>query len=356
MTLKEKVRSLPAAPGVYLMKDSLGGIIYIGKSKNLKSRVSSYFVNSSVHSPKIKKLVKHLKDFDYITTDTEFEAFMLECQLIKSIKPLYNSKMKSILSYPYISINMSEKYPCFELTYEPDNTDGSLYWGPYTSKNTVERGLEALKEFYKIPCNNISKKNSACFNHSLGLCIGVCLGGASQEEYLEILENIIKLLNGQSSDILGEMVCKMTTFSEKFDFENAAKYRDYIGAVNYLINKVKVIEFTEENKNIALLEPLNDEIVKFFLIKGNKVLFSEKYSIRDFSLEKLRNILKDNIISKFEDKKNSSKIGQEELDESQIIYSYLKSNTNNCKHTIIPQDWINAKAYNKINETLDELI
>jgi excinuclease ABC subunit C len=355
MTLKEKIRNLPSTPGVYLMKDSLGGIIYVGKSKNLKSRVSSYFVNSSAHSPKIKKLVKHLKDFDHITTDTEFEAFMLECQLIKSIKPLYNSKMKSILSYPYISINMKETHPSFELTYEPDDIDGRLYWGPYTSKNTVERGLEALKEFYKIPCNNRSKKTSTCFNHSLGLCIGVCLGGASQDEYNAILENIIELLNGQDNDILEKMSCKMTVFSEKFDFENAAKYRDYIGAVNYLINKVKVIEFTEENKNIALLEPLNDEIIKFFLIKGSKVLFSEKYSIRELGLENLRNILKDNIISKLEDKATPSKIGKEELDESQIIYSYLKSNTNNCKHTIIPQDWINAKTYDKIIGALEDL-
>jgi excinuclease ABC subunit C len=355
MDLKEKVKSLPSIPGVYLMKDSIGSIIYVGKSKNLKSRVGSYFINSSSHSPKTLKLVKNLKDFDYIITDTEFEAFMLECKLIKEIKPLYNRKMKNPLSYPYISINMNKKNPCIEITNEPDKNAGGLYWGPYTSKNTVERGLQGLKEFCKIPCGNSSTKNSACLNYSMGLCIGTCLGGASQIEYFNILENIIKLLNGDDKEILGKMICEMRNFAEKFDFETAAKYRDYICAINYLINKSKAAEFSEDNQNIALIEALDGDTIKFFLIKGTKIVFSEKYVVNHFDLEELKKTLSNNILIYLEDLGNSLTVGRDELDESQIIYSYLENNTNCCKYVTIPQKLISTKANEKINNALDIL-
>lgn len=150
MDLKEKIKKLPSSPGVYLMKDSLNSVIYVGKSKNLKSRVASYFQNSKSHTPKILKLVKNLRDFDYILTDTEFEAFMLECKLIKQMK---NEYVKN---------------------------DGNLYFGPYTSKNTIERGIQGIKECCKIFCSNNFQKASCCLNYSLGLCLGMCLGSTKK--------------------------------------------------------------------------------------------------------------------------------------------------------------------------------
>jgi excinuclease ABC subunit C len=167
MDSKEKVKKLPSCPGVYLMKDSLGSVIYVGKSKNLKNRVGSYFQESKSHSPKVVKLVKNIKDFDHIITDTEFEAFLLENKLIKEIMPIYNKLLKSPKSYSYIKISTNEKYPLIEISDESDKNDGNLYFGPYTNRNTAERGLQGIKEYCRISCTGSFQKASACLNYSL---------------------------------------------------------------------------------------------------------------------------------------------------------------------------------------------
>jgi excinuclease ABC subunit C len=357
--IKEKIKVLPSCPGVYLMGDSLKNVIYVGKSKNLKNRVSSYFQNSKSHSPKVIKLVQNLKDFEYIITDTEFEAFLLECELIKKIKPAYNKQMKNPKSYCYVQIRTSEKFPSIEMSNDFKEKDGNIYFGPYTNKNTVERGILGLKECCKIPCDNKLKRNSACFNYSLNLCIGTCLETTSNEQYLHVLDKITNLLNSTDKSILNEMEHIMNRASAEFDFERAAKYRDYIRAVNYLLNNVEVIKFVKENKNIILLESLTDSVIKLFLINGNKILFSEKYSISDLNLEKLKLIIKDNILFYFnnENLKNPIEIAREEIDESQIIYTYLKNKSNNCKYFIIPEKWLNTPdGYMNIFNELDKLI
>lgn len=358
MNLKEKAKKLPSSPGVYLMKDSLNSVIYVGKSKNLKNRVGSYFQNSKSHPPKVVKLVKNLKDFEYILTDTEFEAFMLECKLIKELKPTYNKQMKSPNSYSYVKVKMNEKYPDIEISSEANKMDGNLYFGPYTNKNTVARAIQGIRECSKILCNNNWQKASSCLNYSLNLCIGMCLDGASKEQYSIIFEKIIKLLNGTDKSIILEMEAKMISLSEKFDFENAAKYRDYISAVNYLLNKAKVVEFTKENNNIALLEYLSDDILKFFLIKGNKVLFTEKYTLESFDLQELKAILKTNILFYFNDEslKNSIEIGKDELDEAQIIYTYLKNESSSCNYALILKKWLKASNNINIDKALNKLL
>lgn len=358
MNLKEKIKKLPSSPGVYLMKDSSNTIIYVGKSKNLKNRVGSYFQNSKSHPPKVVKLVKNLKDFEYILTDTEFEAFMLECKLIKELKPAYNRLMKSPKSYSYIKINLNKEYIGIELSNEANAVDGSLYFGPYTNKNTVERALQGIKEFYKIQCNNKGGKASSCLSYSLNLCIGMCLYDDSKKQYSIVLDKMLKLLNGTDKSIISELEAKMINASEMFDFETAAKYRDYMTAVNYITDKVKVVKFTKENKNIVLLENLGDDIFKFFLIKGNKVLFSEKYKLKSFDLQKLKDIFKINILSYFKDNapENTIEIGKDEIDEAQIIYTYLKNNSNNCKHVLISEKWLKTSDNLNIDKALNKLL
>jgi excinuclease ABC subunit C len=353
--LKEKARNLPLSPGVYLMKDSLGEIIYVGKSKSLKNRVGSYFQNSKNRAPKIEKLVKNLKDFDFILTDTEFEAFILECKLIKKIKPMYNSLMKNPLSYTYIEIKINELYPKIEVSSEYEENRTNLYFGPYTSKNSVERTIVGIKEFYKINCSNTSKKNSACLNYSLGLCIGMCLGDSVKQEYQNIINKIIGLLNGSDKSILKEMEEKMLIASEKFDFEAAAKYRDYIEGVTVLLNKEKVIGFAEKNKNIVMIEYLNSHLIKLFLLKGNKILFSEKYDIENSGWEKISNLVKTNILAKFDldTTYSSMEVNKEDLDEAQIIYSYLKSS--NCSYIAIPDDWLHINNNTELDDAIKKL-
>lgn len=358
MGLKEKIRNLPSLPGVYLMKDSLGGIIYVGKSKNLKNRVGSYFQNSKSHSPKVLKLIKHLTDFEYIITDTEFEAFMLECKLIKEIKPLYNKKMKSPMSYSYVRIDTDAKYPSIEITNELGKGDKSRYFGPYANRNTVERGVQGIKECCRILCSNNLKKTSGCLNHSMGLCIGMCIDETSYSMYIETLCNIIRLLDGTDCHILENMEKMMDDASERFDFENAAKYRDYIRAVRYLINKARMVEFTKGNQNIALVEYLSYNTLKFFLIKGSRLLFSEKYSTESTRKGELKNIMKDNILSYFisSGSPHYMEISRDEVDDAQIIYSYINGGQNSCRHVIIPGDWIENQDMDNICAAVDKLL
>ncbi len=351
MDLKEKVKNLPSSPGVYLMKDSRAQIIYVGKAKNLKNRVRSYFQNSKNHPQKIIKLKASLKDFDYILTDTEFEAFMLECKLIKEIKPIFNRMMKSPQSYIYIMIDMETGYHRIKTCSSPDNPN-SLYFGPYTSKHTVEKALHGIKEFYKICCSTPSNKNTPCLNYSLGLCIGMCLGGAVLDRYNDSITKIIGLLQGTDKSLLDVMERRMTEASEEFDFEAAAKYRDTLDAIHSLLYKEKVIEFTESNKNLAVIEPLTNCTFKLFLIKKNNLLFSEKYKWSE--VESVHETIKTNILTTFKTKEGKSKkVSRDEIDAAQIIYSYLKGS--NCSYIIISEQLLDNDNTANLDDELNKL-
>jgi len=349
LDIKEKIKKLPSSPGVYLMKDSADTIIYVGKSKNLRSRVGSYFVNSKSHSPKVIKLVKNLKNFDCMLTDTEFEALLLECKLIKEIKPAYNRQMKSPKTYCYIKIEMDEKYPAIEICNETNNSDGKIYFGPYTNKNTVEKGLYAIKEHSNILCTNISRKASGCLKYSMNMCIGMCTANPSVENYFAIVEKVKKLLSGTDLTILEEMEHKMNIAATNFNFEGAAKYRDNIRAVKHLTNAAKIINFIEVNKNIALIEFLNNKEFKLFLIRYNKLLFSDRF--------KIQQKFKCNFISHFHsDFTDSTNIGKNEIDEVHIIYNYLKSKESTCKYISIPEKWIEDMDRLRIDRAIYEFI
>jgi Nuclease subunit of the excinuclease complex len=356
MDLKEKVRNLTTSPGIYLMKDSLGGIIYVGKAKNLRNRVRFYFQSSRPHSPKVEKLIKNLKDFDYIVTDTEFEAFMLECKLIKDIKPIYNKKMKSPLSYTYIMVETAMPYPSLEIVSDITGGDGNIYFGPYTNKNTVERAVQGIRECFKIPCCSPAKKSAPCANYSIGSCIGMCMGGPKALQYKDIINRITALFSGTDTGILEEMKKKMLQYSDEFNFETAAKYRDYLDSISFLLSRRNLIEFTEENKNIAVVERLNDSTIKLFLIKGSKLLFSQKYCLEEADKKVFSMVVRASILKYFkrETPDPSMKVTRDEIDEAQIIYSYLKGSS--CSHITIPDQWINNDNDPSIDEAISKLM
>ncbi|WP_235846521.1 GIY-YIG nuclease family protein [Neobacillus drentensis] len=353
MELKEKVKNLPSSPGVYLMKDSRAQIIYVGKAKNLKNRVRSYFQNSQSHSQKIIKLKASLKDFDYILTDTEFEAFMLECQLIREIKPIFNRMMKSPQAYIYIGIQMDDSYQRIEICSTPDKPN-NLYFGPYTSKHTVERALQGIKNFYKISCSTPSKKNNPCLNYSLGLCIGVCMGGTALDQYNDSINKIIGLLEGKDTSLLEIFERRMIEASETFEFEEAVKYRDMLESIHSLLNKEKVIEFAESDKNLVVIESLTDRIFKLFLIKKNNVLFSKKYQWSE--VETLREAIKTTVLTTFKTKNETSakKINKDEIDAAQIIYSYLKGS--NSRYLIISEQMLDLEYTTDLDAELMKLL
>jgi excinuclease ABC subunit C len=334
------------------MKDSQGTIIYVGKAKNLKRRVQSYFQQSKAHPQKIIKLVSNIRDFDILLTDTEFEAFMLECKLIREIKPLFNKMMKSPQSYSYIVIDKDRPYPEIKITNHRDEQDDRLYFGPFPSKARVETAVMGIKEAYKILCSNPKVQNSLCFNHSIGLCIGMCGGGPALQEYHAIIEDIIALLNGKNRIVLDNMKKKMAEAAADFDFEAATRYRDRIDAIAFLLRKEKVIEFTEENKNIVVIENLSEDTFKFFLIKRNEILFRKIGKIDSTVVNQLSRL----ITTTFNDTAfpAGSHVKRDELDEAQIIYNYIKSS--HCRYKAIPDKWIRNHKDKNIVEAVSKLI
>lgn len=347
MMLNKKLQSLPASPGVYLMKDSAGHILYVGKSKNLKQRVRSYFQQSNAHSPKVKKLVNHLKDFELILTDTEFEAFMLECRYIKKYKPLYNKKMKNPLAYTYICIHTNEELHRIEITHNPAEEAGRLHFGPYTSRSTVERAVQGLQECLGILCSAPSSRQTACLNHSLGLCNGVCLSKDAIEPYNSSVNRIAALLGASDSGILEEMSSKMQAASASLEFETAIKYRDYLQAIHSLLHKERVIGFAEANPDIAVIEHLAPGIIKLFLIRRNAILYREAYSVTRCDRIGLLPLIKKRILDTFQYQPSpaSFEIGKDEIDESQIIYSYLQGKGSACRFLVIPAEWLSDASH-----------
>lgn len=353
MKLRDKINSLPLTPGVYLMKDLTGTIIYVGKAKTLKKRVQSYFHKSAAHPQKIRKLVANIHDFDYILTDTEFEAFLLECQLIKELKPLFNKKMKSHLSYSYIQIDMEGPYQKISITQNKTDKDRVMYFGPYTSPIYVRKAIEDMKEYFKINCLQ-PLKGSPCLNYFLGQCNGMCLGVSAVKHYNEVVDTIISLLNGDSG-IIDELKEKMEHAASEFQFETAAKYRNYIKSISVLLYKETVVQFAEDSKNIVAIERLMDNNLKLFLIKGHKVIFRKKYTLE--MIEQHFEEIRTSILTSFQENSigKSFMVGKEEIDEAQIIYSYLSGS--HCSYTVIPDDWlVNGSNCDRLDNSIKKLI
>lgn len=355
MELSEKVKGLPLTPGVYLMKDSLGNIIYVGKAKALKRRVQSYFQSSRNHPAKVKMMVRSIRDLDYILTDTEFEAFMLECRLIKELKPVYNRKMKNPRSYSYIVIRMDE--PCrIEITYEVPGKEEPFVFGPYPGKGVVEDAVRGLQESLSILCTTPYGRSGPCLNHSLGLCLGMCMDQEAAERHRVILGRIAALLEGTDMGVLDEMDERMQEAAGRFDFEAAAKYRDYMNAVRFLVHKEKVIGFAEENRNIAVLEPVHERLYKLILIKGNRVLLAEKVILGHHDARETCAGIKEMCLGSFGSAaaSDADSISRYNIDEAQIIYSYLQNSS--TRYVVIEEEWLAPEGGSLLEETLHSLL
>jgi excinuclease ABC subunit C len=359
LDLKEKVKWLPESPGVYKMKDSSGNIIYVGKSKNLKNRVSQYFQSSRNHAPKIVKMVQCIRDFEYISTDTEFEALLLECRLIKEIQPMFNSQMKNHRKYVYLKITIDEEYPRILVSHEITD-EGSLYFGPYTSLNSVERAASAIRDNFKIGnCSgtSIAKSSSGCLNYQMGLCLGPCVDSDLKREYMKRINETIAFLSGKDSSILGVVDQRMQDAAERLDFDKAAKYRDDIFALNHIINKQRVISFTQRTRNILALENIDEAIVKIFLLNDSRLLYEEKLEVSNLSKKAYKTHMKDIIKKYFRPNtlKQSKKINKYDIDQAQIVFSYLQ-NSKDCLYCLVPYSWLNEKGAEKLEKGLDKFI
>jgi excinuclease ABC subunit C len=251
--LREKSMKLPLTPGVYIMKSKQGKIIYIGKAKKLKNRVSQYFGSQNKHSIKVRKMVENVDDFDYILTDSEFEALVLEASLIKQNQPKYNILLKDDKGYSYIKVT-NEPYRKITAVLQKDD-DTADYIGPFTSSYSVKQSVDEANKIFKLPqCNKLFprdfKKGRPCLNFHINRCMGVCTGNISKTEYDEAVEDALDFLNGDITKIVKELKIKMNTCAENLDFENAGKYRDRIRAIENMQVKQKVVTETGDSKDV----------------------------------------------------------------------------------------------------------
>ena len=240
--LKEKVALLPKSPGVYIMKNEVGQIIYIGKAKSLKNRVSSYFQADTRHTEKTKLLVKNIQDFEYIMTDTELEALILECSMIKQHKPRYNILLKDDKQYPWIKATVNDQFPRLIMVRRRQN-DKAKYFGPYSSAYSIHQILNTVQQVFKLPAckRDYTMPNSRpCLNNHIGRCSAPCMGGENLTQYSESFTDIIKFLSGNYTDVCNSMKEKMEKAADNERFERAAAYRDQIRAVELLGEKQKV--------------------------------------------------------------------------------------------------------------------
>ena len=256
--LRSKAMNLPVSPGVYIMKDVNGKIIYIGKAKSLKDRVSQYFGSQKNHEEKVRKMVSNVNNFEYILTDSEFEALVLECSLIKQYSPKYNVLLKDDKGYNYIKIT-NEKWPKI-YTVKQVYDDGATYIGPYVSSAHVNKAVDEALNIFRLPkCKkDFSRQktgNRACLNFYINQCSAPCVGKISHKEYMENVEDAIEFLKGGDSASVKKLTQKMQEFSENLEYEKAAKVRDKITAIKKISEKQKVVcENRKDQDVIALVQ------------------------------------------------------------------------------------------------------
>lgn len=282
--IKEKLKNLPMTPGVYIMKNEEGKVIYVGKSKVLKNRVNQYFQNTASRTPKTLAMVEKVRDFDYILTDTEAEALALECNLIKKYRPRYNILLKDDKQYPYIKITMNEDFPKIMMTRRVVK-DGGVYFGPYMSGFMVRDTLDIIKKVFRIrSCKKVLPrdigKGRPCLLYHLGQCSAPCAGKISKEDYREIFDEIESILRGNSNEITKDLEEKMYRASENLEYEKAASYRDKIESLRALGEKQKITSAKDDSRDIlGIYTDKIESCVQVFYTRDGKVVGTEHFVI-----------------------------------------------------------------------------
>jgi excinuclease ABC subunit C len=280
--IQEELKKLPKCPGVYIMRDKADTIIYVGKAVNLHNRVRSYFRRNIGRGPQIDKMVTLINRFEYIVTDSELEALVLENNLIKEHRPRYNTMLKDDKTYPYIKVTLGEEYPrvLFSRTMKKDH---SRYFGPYTSAAAVKDTIELINKLYMLrTCNkNLPRdcgNDRACLNYHIKQCMAPCQGNISVEEYHEHVKQALDFLNGNYQGILKELEQKMQEASENLAFEEAIRYRDLHSSVSQVAQKQKITDSDGEDKDvIALACDGKDAVVQVFFVRDGKLMGREHF-------------------------------------------------------------------------------
>jgi len=323
---REKVELLPTGPGVYLFKDGSGGVLYVGKAQNLRARVRSYFAASS---PKLRRMLGRAEDIDFVLTDSEQEAIILECNLIKRYRPRYNVRLKDDKGYPYLKINLSEEWPRVYITRKLED-DGSRYFGPFASAGSLRRTYNLIRKLFPFrSCNKSLKKPEPrpCLEYYIHRCAGPCVGAVSREEYQGIIRQVILFLEGKHQSLLRGLRRKMAEAAERLEFEKAAILRDQIQAIESITQQQKVVTLSRESFDVVALAQEEDLAgVQMFFIREGKLIGQEH-----FVLEGARDEAQDEVLASFLKQFYSSGpsvppeiLLSAELSEEQLLESWLK--------------------------------
>jgi excinuclease ABC subunit C len=292
--INEQLKQLPANPGVYLMKDAGGKIIYVGKAGNLSNRVRSYFQASAKLAPKTQQQVAEAHELDFFITNSEYEALILENNLIKRYRPYFNIRLKDDKGYPYIRINLNEDWPTVSFTRSMKN-DGARYFGPFTSPWSVKQTLKILESIFRFrscekPITGTDKR--PCLKYHLGHCLAPCIGAVSKEEYKEAIKQIILFLEGKRDKVIKEFEQQMKSASEALDFERAAQLRDRIGAIKNVIEGQKLAaKVSGEEDAIAFVTDKDQAYVQVFFVRSGKLIGRESFVLIGANAEEPKEIM-----------------------------------------------------------------
>ena len=340
----EELKKLPAKPGVYIMHDGNDAIIYVGKAINLHNRVRSYFRKNIGRGPQIDKMVTQIARFEYIITDSELEALVLENNLIKEYSPRYNTMLKDDKTYPYIKVTLGDAYPRVMLSREMKK-DKSRYFGPFTSAAAVKDTIDLINKLYMLrTCNkNLPKeagKDRPCLNYHIKQCMAPCQGSISQEEYREEVGHALDFLSGNFSPVLKELERKMKEASENMEFEEAIKYRDLFNSVKKIAQKQKITDSDGEDKDIiALALDENDAVVQVFFIRDGKLIGREHFYMTHVSGNKRKQVLLDFVKQFYAGTPFIPRelMIQEEIEDTEVLEKWLSARKGSRVYIRVPK-------------------
>lgn len=344
--IQDELRKLPDKPGVYIMKDKDGKIIYVGKAINLRNRIKQYFnsYSGSGHALKVQAMVSRIKEFEYIITDTELEALILECNLIKKHRPRFNVLLKDDKNYPYIKVTMNEEYPRIFMTRRVE-TDGSIYFGPYSSVPAVKETLNVIKKLFPVKtCRRVLPrdigKDRPCLNYHIRQCLGPCQGTVDKEEYMAVMKDICGFLGGKYEEIVKNLEQKMRTAADRMDFEEAAVLRNKINSIKLVMEKQKVLSTQKKDQDVvALAREQADACVQVFFVRGGKLI-----GRKHFIFEGVGDVKDEELISSFIKQFYDSAeyipgevILQYDIDEARLIETWLGQKKSAKVHISVPR-------------------
>ena len=342
--IQEELKKLPDKPGVYIMHGKMDEIIYVGKAIILRNRVRSYFRESTVKSPKIQKMVTQITRFEYIVTDSELEALVLENNLIKEHNPKYNTMLKDDKTYPYIKVTLGEEYPRVVFSREMKK-DKSRYFGPYTSMGAVKDVVELINKLYGLrTCRkNLPKdfgKDRPCLQYHMKQCTAPCTGCVPKEEYRQQVQKALDFLNGEYDAELKRLQEKMTEASENLEFEEAIRYRDLYASVKRISERQKITDSDGEDKDIiAMAKDDADAIVQVFFVRGGKLIGREHFYMTKVSECTNSEILSDFVKQYYSGTPFIPKelLLQEEIEDKEVVESYVSMKRGGKVRISIPQ-------------------